>query len=189
MAALRSLPTHLLLCYTPSRPVPPKAAGGEVPSRAVWRCPACRAPPLDVRQLHQPGRRICDRQGVAEVQFLARDHECVLPVLHGGRLLVLPWGNCRRVGLLPPTLWTATATIAAGRWSHTEAEECVIPAALRLDGGIWFLVGSGGRGLVVSDERSVWRVYIVVEPASRYFSVMTKSRWQMCVGERMEWHH
>jgi hypothetical protein len=104
-------------------------------------------------------------------------------------LLVVGWGNRRGVCQLPPTLWTSTATIAAGRWSHTDAEECVIPATLRLDGGMWFPVGSEVRGLVVTDEQRRQRVYVVVEPASNYFRTMTKSRWQPCVAEAQEWHH
>jgi hypothetical protein len=145
--------------------------------------------PLDVLQLHQLGRRIHDRQGVLDVQFLSRDHECVLPVVLNGALAVLRWGNRRReCRALPPTLWTSTATIAAGRWGHTDPEDCLIPAALGLDGGIWFPTGAGIRGLVVTDEQGRRRVYVVVEPASRYFAVMTKSRWQPCVSDAMEWH-
>ena len=90
--------------------------------------------------------------------------------------------------VLPSTLWTTTATIAAGGWQHTDAEEAVISATFGLDGGIWFPTGRGVRSLVVSDERGVKRVYVVVEPSSRYYGVMTKSRWMPCVDARMEWH-
>ena len=109
-------------------------------------------------------------------------------MLHPGQLFVLPWGNRRgESNTLPPTLWTTRATIAGGGWQHTDTEECVIPARLGLDGGIWFPVGAGVRGLIVADERGERRVYVIVEPASHYYAIMTKSRWMPCVRERMEW--
>ena len=129
-----------------------------------------------------------DRRGVFELQFLSRHRNPVLPVLYGGELRILPWGNARGGSCLPPTLWTMTATIASGGWQHTDAEEAVIPATLGLDGGIWLPTGRGVHGLVVSDERGGKRVYVVVEPASRYYGVMCKSRWMPVVEARMEWH-
>jgi hypothetical protein len=87
--------------------------------------------PLDVLQQHDLGRRIHDRQRSLEVQFLARQAECVLPVLYRDWLLVLPWGNRCGVGQLPLTLGISTDSIAAGRGSHTDAATCIILSAIR----------------------------------------------------------
>jgi hypothetical protein len=47
--------------------------------------------PLELIARHGLGRRICDRGGEREVQFLFADSEQVLPAWRGGRLEVLRW--------------------------------------------------------------------------------------------------
>ena len=96
----------------------------------------------------------------------------------GGALQVVRWGNRRgESDQLPPTLWTQLATIEAGGWADAQAEEVVIPAALGRDGGIWFPVKTGIRGLMVPDEKGVKHVYAIVEPANHYYATMTKAEW------------
>ena len=132
---------------------------------------------------HDLTRRVHDRLGVLEVQFLAHDADRLLPVLIGGDLLILRWGNRRGESVsLPCTLWTQLATVEAGGWAAANVEEVVIPAALALDSGIWVPVAGGVRGLVVADERDVRRVYPICEPASPYYSTMTKSAWMPCLA-------
>jgi hypothetical protein len=41
---------------------------------------------------------------------------------------------------------------------------------------VWFLVEQGVRGLLVPDERGIAVVYMVCQPASHYYQIMTRSR-------------
>jgi hypothetical protein len=62
----------------------------------------------------------------------------------------------------------------------------VIPAAMGLDRGVWYQVREGVRGVVVRDEQGRPAVYVLVEAASHYYHVMTRSEWMpVLVGERI----
>ena len=51
-----------------------------------------------------------------------------------------------------------------------------IPASFGLDRrGVWYLIEQGIRGLLVPDERGNAVVYMICEPASHYYRVMTGS--------------
>ena len=64
------------------------------------------------------------------------------------------------------------------------AAEVVIPAALGLDRGVGFQVREGVRGLAVHDEQGQPVVYVLCEPASHYYRIMTRSDWMpVLVGE------
>src|SRR5262249_41757539 len=102
--------------------------------------------PLEVMDHHGLWRRVFDRGGEREVQFLLRDDECVLPVGRGGELLIPAWGNRRRQSrALPPTSWTWRATLEEGGWGGLGAAPVVIPACMGLDRGVWFHVREGVR--------------------------------------------
>jgi len=71
-----------------------------------------------------------------------------------------------------------------GRWGEIRVESVVIPATMGLDKGVWYRIRQGIRGLVVQDERRQPRVYVICEPASHYYAVMTRgSRWMPCLME------
>ena len=80
---------------------------------------------LPLAMLKRPDvkRRVDERGGEREVQFLFRDHTPVLPVWHEGRLRLTTWGNRRRSGSrnLPCTDWTWLATVEDGGWLHAGA--------------------------------------------------------------------
>jgi hypothetical protein len=133
-------------------------------------------------------RRIYDRGGEREIQFLFADAERLLPVWRNGQLQVLGWGNRRGESPhLPCTAWTQLSTVEAGGWGDRIVEPVVIPATMGLDKGVWYRIREGIRGLVVQDERRLLRVYIICEPASHYYQVMTRgSRWMPClIDERI----
>jgi hypothetical protein len=51
---------------------------------------------------------------------------------------------------------------------------------------VWYAVRPGLRGVLVAYERGEARVYVVCEPASHYYAVMTRSAWmQVLIGERI----
>ncbi len=144
--------------------------------------------PLELIGRHGLGRRICDRGGEREVQFLFADAECLLPVWRDGRLEILRWGNRRGESAhLPRTAWTQLDTVESGGWSERGVEPVVIPATMGLDKDIWYRVRQGIRGLLVHDEGGLPRVYVVCEPASHYYRIMTRgSEWiPVLIGERI----
>jgi hypothetical protein len=120
--------------------------------------------------------RVHERGGEPEVQFLVRDADRVLPVWQEGRLRIIRWGNRRgQSRVLPCTAWTWAATLEQGGWGEREAVPVVIPATMGLDRGVWFRVREGIRGVVVQDEQGRPVVYVLVEPATHYYQVMTRS--------------
>ena len=131
-------------------------------------------------------RRRYVRGGRAEFRFLARDRNPQLPVWHDGRLHVVRWGNRRGESRrLPRTGWTWLATIESGGWQGVETVPADIPASYGYDGrGVWYLIEQGIRGLLVSDERGTAVVYMICEPASHYYHVMTGSaRMPVLIGQ------
>jgi hypothetical protein len=143
--------------------------------------------PVGLVQRHGLGRRIHERGGEPEVRFLLHDHERVLPVWLDGQLLPVRWGNRRGQSRgLPCTAWTRRETVEAGGWGDREVVRVVIPATMGLDGGIWYRVREGVWGLLVRDGRGAPAVYVLVEPASHYYQIMTRSAWMpVLINERI----
>jgi hypothetical protein len=142
--------------------------------------------PQEVLEGHALPRRLIERGGEPEVRFLFRDVPRLLPVWHEGRLRLVRWGARRAESrTLPPTGWTWLATVESGGWAALGPEPVVIPASMGLERGVWFRVREGVRGLLVRDEHGREAVYMLVEPASHYFGVMTRSaRMPVLVGQR-----
>jgi hypothetical protein len=144
--------------------------------------------PVELIARHGLERRIYDRGGEREVQFLFADAECFLPVWRDGRLQILRWGNRRGESpRLPCTAWTQLDTIKSGGWGEYGVEPVVIPATMGLDKGIWYRIRQGIRGLLVHDERGQPRTYVICEPSSHYYQVMTRgSLWMPAlIGDRI----
>jgi hypothetical protein len=76
--------------------------------------------------------------------------------------------------------------VEAGQWAQWGAEEIEIPASLCLDNGVWFKVRQGIRGVLVRDEKGLARAFLIGEPASHYYQVMTRSAWMpVVIGEKI----
>lgn len=128
--------------------------------------------------------RLHERGGEREVRFLWRHAQPLLPVWHEGRLRIVNWGNRRRHGRLPPTGWTWLTTVEAGRWADWHAEPVDIPANFGFENGVWYRVRQGMRGILVCDEDGEAHVYMICQPATRYYQVMTRSdRMPVLIGE------
>jgi hypothetical protein len=115
------------------------------------------------------------------------DRDRVLPVRHEGQLQLVRWGNQRGEDRrLPCTGWVWQSTVEAGQWSQGNAAPVTIPANFGLHNGIWYRILQGIRGLLVSDEQGRATVYMICEPSSHYYQVMTRSPWMpVLVGERI----
>src|ERR1043165_3564410 len=116
--------------------------------------------PLAFIEQHGPAKRVHDRDGQKERRFLHRDAERVLPLGYEGRLRLARWGG-----------W-----VEEGKWAAREPEPVEIPATMGLEGGVSFKIQQGIRGVLVKDDGGNAAVYVVCEPASHYYEVMTRSK-------------
>ncbi len=148
---------------------------------------ACSELPSELIERHGLGHRVHERGGEREVRFLYRDRRPRLPVWRDGRLQIVRWGNgAGRSRVLPPTGWTWQSTIAEGHWRGLSPVPVDIPAMLGLERGVWFRIRQGIRGLLVPDEQGVAVVYMICEPSSHYYQVMTGSnRMPVLIDERI----
>jgi hypothetical protein len=78
-------------------------------------------------------------------------------------------------------------TIQEGWWKGTGAISVDIPASYGLERrGVWYLVEQGIRGLLVPDERGFAVVYMICEPSSHYYRIMTGSpRMPVLIDQRI----
>ncbi len=143
--------------------------------------------PLDLIERHGLSGRRHDRGGEWEAQFLFRDRVPRLPIWRDGRLQIARWGNGRgQSRVLPRTGWTWRETIEAGGWRESGAILVEIPATLGLERGVWFRIRRGIRGLLVPDEQGRAVCYMVCEPATHYYHVMTRSdRMPLLLSDRI----
>ena len=149
-------------------------AGSELPTELIGR--------------HGLSRRLHLRGGESEFRFLYLDRRPRLPIFRDGRLQVVRWGNGRgQSRFLPQTGWTWLETIQAGGWRNLPAVPVDIPANYALERrGVWFLVERGIRGLLVPDERGNAVAYMICEPSSHYYRIMTGSeRMPVLIEQRI----
>lgn len=147
-----------------------------------------REMPADLVERYQLRDRIIIRQkgGDWEARFLFRDPRPLLPVWHGERLTVYAWGNRDRRCKLPRTGWVRQESLAAGQWQELQPEMVEVPATFGYDKGVWYHIQGSIRGLLVPDEEGHPHVYVLTEPASHYYNVMTRSdRMPVLVGRRI----
>ena len=86
---------------------------------------------------------------------------------------------------MPPTGWTWLSPVEGGQRGQADMEPVMIAATMGLEKGIWFRVRDGIRSLLVRDEHGVESAYMLCEPATHYYQVMTRSeRMPVLIGER-----
>jgi hypothetical protein len=138
---------------------------------------------VPVELVKQLRLRVHERGGEMEVRFMRRAKEPLLPVWYCGQLRLVPWGS--RTGRLPKSGVTWQRTIDEGGWEPYEAEPVEIRASLGHDGGVWYRIRQGIRGLLVETPQET-AAYLIVEPASHYYKVMTRrERMPVLIGERI----
>jgi hypothetical protein len=121
-----------------------------------------------------------------ELRFLYRDPRPELPAWYGDRLGIYLWGNRDKTSALPRTAWCRLETLEEGFWRQLSPEPVEIPAALGLERGVWFLIHEGIRGVLVRDEHGRPHVYMLTQPASHYYQIMTRNaRMPVLLGEQI----
>jgi hypothetical protein len=63
----------------------------------------------------------------------------------------------------------------AAAWGPWRPEPVDVLANFGLENGVWFRVRQGMRGLLVRDDDGEAVAYMLCEPATRYYEVMTRS--------------
>ncbi|VTT98993.1 Uncharacterized protein OS=Singulisphaera acidiphila (strain ATCC BAA-1392 / DSM 18658 / VKM B-2454 / MOB10) GN=Sinac_0545 PE=4 SV=1 [Gemmataceae bacterium] len=141
--------------------------------------------PLSLLEQHGLEDRVHDRGGEKEVRFYWQARPALLPVWWDGRLQVVKWGNRDRAErTLPPTGWTWRETVEDGKWSAMSPEPVLVPATFGYANGVWYKVKQGLQGVLVRDRTGQPVVFLVTEPATRYYRVMTRAEWMPAlVGE------
>jgi hypothetical protein len=143
--------------------------------------------PTELIGRHGLDRRAHERGGEPEIRFFYRHRRPQLPIWRNGQLQVVRWGN--RLGqsrFLPRAGWTWKASVDGGDWRHLDAVHVDIPATLALDLGVWYRVRQGIRGLLVPDERGAAVAYMICEPATHYYKIMTRNgRMPLLIDERI----
>ncbi len=143
--------------------------------------------PTEMKGLKPLRRRVHHRDGKREYWFFSDDLPPKIPVRRNGRLEFARWGNGRgQSRSLPRAGWTWLSTIKSGYWKTIETEAVEIPATFIYDRGVWLHVSEGIKGLLVPDEHGNAVAYIICEPASHYYKIMTRSdRMPVFIGERI----
>ncbi len=141
--------------------------------------------PTELIGQHGLDRLSHERGGEAEIRFFYRHREPRLPVWYDGQLQVVRWGNgLGQSRFLPRVGWTWKSSIDDGDWRQLDAVLVDIPAMLALDQGVWYRVRQGIRGLLVADERGIAVAYMICEPSTHYYSIMTRnSRMPVFISE------
>ena len=110
----------------------------------------------------------------------------MLPVIDAGQLQILEWGNRGGETKLPKTGWCKKESLEAGKWRWLHPERVEIPANFGLEKGIWFQIEQGISGIRVHDEQGQPHVYMLTEPSSHYFQVMTRhDRMPVLIDQRI----
>ena len=118
--------------------------------------------------------RVRERGEQQELHFMYSDKYCQLPIIDGGDIKIVEWGNRSRKGKLPPTGWCRIESVEAGKWRWLKPEKVIIPADFGLEKAVWFQINEGMEGLLVEDEEKRPRVYMLTQAASTYYENMTR---------------
>jgi hypothetical protein len=141
--------------------------------------------PQELLEQQQQRLQSClhERGGEREFQFLRRVRQPILPVWQAGQLRILPWGCQSRV--LPRSGLTWLRTVEEGAWGNHAVERVEIPASLGLQNGVWYRIRRGVQGLVV-EAQGIVATYVIVEPASYYYRIMTRcEQMPLLLGEKI----
>ena len=110
----------------------------------------------------------------SEVQFLWRTQKPHLPVWLDGQLQIYQWGARDRHCSLPKCRDICSEEVKSGRWSQGRTVE--IPVNLALENGVWYQVIEGFKAFLLYDEQRIGHVYLLTQPATHYYEVMTRAQ-------------
>ncbi len=113
-------------------------------------------------------------RAVDEVRFLWHVRCALLPVWYQNELSLFEWGNKNRKNRLPCGAHLMQEELQNGCWKNCQRVE--VPANFGLANHVWFHVVGGFQGVLLYDHRGNAHVYLLTQPASHYYEVMTRSK-------------
>ncbi len=117
--------------------------------------------------------RRCD-DAADEVHFLWRARTPLLPAWHQGEFHLFQWGNKDRRNKLPLSECIAVESLEEGAWNHCQKVE--ILANYGFDNHVWYHIVGGFQGILIHDTNGNAHLYLLTQPASHYYEVMTRSK-------------
>ena len=139
----------------------------------------CSELPCHFLDEYSLAKRIADRadeREEPEIHFLWGDRMRVLPVWVNGQLILAKWGNQNPKHSLPTGNSTQLVSWESGKWSQWKGIKCLVPAQMALD-RIWYDVHQGIQAVLVLDEKQEPVVYLLMEPSTQYYKMLTGSSW------------
>lgn len=140
----------------------------------------------DVLLQGEIARRLVTRSAQAEpeLQFLYRDRPSLLPVVWNGKLQIITWGSQDKRSQLPRAGECRIEHLEAGRLAWLQPEPVDIPACFGWERGVWYQITEGLRGLVIRDEQGRPHAYLLSQPATHYYHIMTRhDRMPVLIGQ------
>jgi len=117
--------------------------------------------------------------------YRGKPHPALLPVVYNEEFRIVRWGNGERHSRhLPVTGTVHVNDLLKPAWQRLQPVDVIIQAQALLDRKVWISIVDGIRGVCVFDEQGIATAYMVMEPSTDYYQIMTKS-WVMprLVGE------
>jgi hypothetical protein len=75
-------------------------------------------------------------------------------------------------------------TLEAGRLAWLKPEPVEIPACFGKERGVWYQITEGIRGLVMRDEQGRPHAYLLSQPSTHYYQIMTRhERMPVLIGQ------
>ncbi len=125
-------------------------------------------------------------QAEREYLFLYKQHPRELPVWCDGELIIAEWGAKNRATRLPSSGWCPQEVLESGVWGEWRPLLGEIPAMYAYDGNVWFQVPKGIRAVVLCDQKNGKHVYVLTQPSTHYYEVMTRQdRMPVFIGEQI----
>jgi len=117
-----------------------------------------------------------------KVSYFANN--AVLPVLIHGESKIIPWGNKKQTHF-PKTGFCKWEALISGGWQWLKPRAVLIVVKAAQLNGVWFQVKKGIKGILVEDKKRNKRVYILTEPSTHYFKIMTGSMRMPILEDQM----
>jgi len=107
-----------------------------------------------------------------EIRMNVNNPQAVLPIEHNGENQLIEWGN-KKHPKLPRTGFCKKESLDAGKWKWLNPKPIKILAAFGRTNGVWYQVREGIQGILIYDDLNTPHCFMVTQPATHYFKVMT----------------
>lgn len=106
-----------------------------------------------------------------QIRMHVNQKGALLPIEHHGEHKLVAWGNQGED--LPKTGYCKLESLEDGKWQWLNPEPVRIIASFAWSKGVWFQVRQGIRGILVYDRAEKPHCFLLTQPATHYFKIMT----------------